>query len=221
MVAQEGNFNFQVNFILPQKKNDVEVALDSKPSDSSPTDSEPALVPLQIEFPSGETKEGVSSSPKAQPPCRQSSNQSNKLKRASSDKKLLSPPQLPPPQQQPPAAEQTEFGLNPLGEETPAFSEIIQDRTQRHKAFYLMRLKNSQKKNNATPRPPVHGDLFTLPELPSEDESSRFSQVSENIANRMRISRSGSGERSGGWSVGSKKKHHVIMEDEVALISAI
>ena len=59
--------------------------------------------------------------------------------------------------------------INPLVQETSAFSDIIRDRTQRSKAFYLTRLKNSKKKVHASPRPAVHGDLFPLAELPSDE----------------------------------------------------
>lgn len=206
--VQEEKFNFHVNCVLPQQQNNsVELVLHSSKTESKQADSEPALVPLQIEFPSGETKEGVSPpSPLSQSSSSQDIKSSSiaKAPRSIEEEKLESP----------------SSSLNPLGEEPPAFSEIIKDRTQRHKAFYLLRLRNSQKKINTIPRPSVHGDLFTLQELPSEDESSRFSQLSGSIASRMRISKSGSGDRSGGWSTSSKKKHVILEEDQVALISA-
>lgn len=214
---QQGKFSFNTNYIPPRKQNNTTELVKTE---SSQNDAEPALVPLQIEFPSGETKEGVTVTPS---PLSQSSSS-----QASTKKPVASSPPAPLPapsaEEASPAFEELESpssALNPLGEETPAFSEIIQDRTQRHKAFYLLRLRNSQKqkKTNTTPRPSVHGDLFTLPEISSEDESSRLSQLSESIASRLRISRSGSGERSGAWTASSKKKH-VILEDQVALISA-
>ena len=209
LAAQEENIHSQWNYLLPhqqehQTPSKVLVDTDlNEPKQSTP--KQEALVPLQIDFPSGKTTEGVIHRAASQSPARKSTcktAKTGKTKTRQAKKK---------PVEKEPDEDAASSALNPLGEETPAFSEIISDRTQKHKAFYLIRLRNSQKRNNTVPRPAVHGDLWTLPELPSEDECSRFSQVSESIASRLL--------RSGSWTSEAKNKQ-IIREDQVALISA-
>lgn len=108
--------------------------------------------------------------------------------------------------------------LNPLGEETPAFSEVIRDRTERQKALYLSRLRETEKKKKSPsiPRPAVHGVLFPLTELSSDDESSRYSG---NMASPVRVSRSASGEQNARWSSG-RGGSHIIPEEEEKLLCA-
>eukprot|EP00977_Amphora_coffeiformis_P005562 scaffold1170_cov174-Amphora_coffeaeformis.AAC.46 len=205
LAAQEENIHSQWNYLLPHQKQQQQapnkVLVDTDLNESIQKESTPnqeALVPLQIDFPSGKTTEGV-----IYPATSQSPVQKRQTKTRQSKNK--------PAEKQP--DEHAASALNPLGEETPAFSEIISDRTQKHKAFYLSRLRSSQKKkNNAVTRPPsVHGDLWTLPELPSDDECSRFSQVSENISRRL---------KSGSW-LSEAKNNQIIREDQLALISAL
>ena len=200
LAAQEENINSQWIYPLPRQKqqpppNKILVDTDLNEFNRSQTTSkQEALVPLQIDFPSGKTTEGVIHSAASKSPVQKEQRKTRKQK-------------IKPAKKKEPGEDAASSALNPLGEETPAFSEIISDRTQKHKAFYLLRLRN-QKKNNTVPRPPVHGDLWTLPELPSDDECSRFSQVSESIGRRLRRE-------------SDAKNKRIIREDQLALISAL
>lgn len=172
---------------------------------NAPFNEEPKqeYVPLQITFSSGETKgEGVNIQPQCTaivPSARVVSVTTRKVKVAPA-----------------PIAERALVKKNTdntvdsssddlSDEETPAFSAIIQDRTQRHKAFYLLRLKNSQqKKKDVAPRPSAHGDLWTLTELPSEDECTSFSR------GQLEQKDSGFSSWSGLCSYGSKQTRRMV-----------
>jgi hypothetical protein len=106
-----------------------------------------------------------------------------------------------------------------LGEDTTAFLEIIRDRTQRHKAVYLSKLQDAQKKNKGLShlRPAVHGILFPLTELPSDDERSRYSG---NFTSPVRLACSGSGDKGSGWSTEFRDSRVIPEEEEEALVSA-
>lgn len=213
LVACQDQLNRQMERMF-HKNDPVEVltAPLTIAADEDDQDDQPAPVPLQIEFPSGETTEGVVAVRSPSPRRKKTKSKSkSRSKSKISQSVVVSPSSVD--ESIEIQASSSSTALNPLGEEPPAYSEIIQDRTQRHKAFYLLRLRNSQKKSNAAPRPSPHGDLFTLAELPSEDESSRFSQISGNFS---ALQRSGSGSA----GAGSKKMQHIMMEDQVALIGS-
>ena len=200
LAAQEENIHSQWNYLLPhhrQQRTPNKALLDAdlnETNQNQSTSKQEALVPLQIDFPSGKTTEGVIYPGSSQPLVHKYQTKIYHPECKIAEKRHYE--------------DDISSCLNPLGEETPAFSEIISDRTERHKAFYLLRLRNSQKKNNTVARPSMHGGLWTLPELPSDDECSRFSQVSESIGRRFRT-----GSRS------SDAKNKMIREDQLALIS--
>lgn len=218
LMAYEEKLNYQMANMLPRKKqfDGPRLTIDSKQGDE-PLDQE-EIVPLQIKFPSGETTQGVAGTKTT---CRKTSSPVipivlKAMDTSSGSTSTSPPPAMKPAVVSPSSADGSIEGdstlsstaLNPLGEEPPAYSEIIYDRTQKHKAFYLLRLRNSQRKANTTQRPSPHGDLWTLAELPSEDDSSRLSQISGGLA---ALQRSGSG--------GSKKKQRVILQDKVDLMN--
>jgi hypothetical protein len=172
---------------------------------NTPFNEEPKqeFVPLQITFPSGETKgEGIKSQPQSTAivaTARVVSVTTRKVKVApapTAERALVK-------KNTDTTVDSTSDDLS--DEETPAFSAIIQDRTQRHKAYYLLRLKNSQqKKKDANPRSSAHGDLWTLTELPSEDECTSFSR------GQLEQMDSGFSSWSGVCSYGSKQTRRMV-----------